>query len=130
MSRNFAYLKNLINLKKSIINGMKYSFIFGFNLGLLPNTISISYNEKKFNRIPTPLIGGCVGLTSFLFSPFLLVNYFCGGVYFDKLYDKYKIDIKRYHQYDGSDNKYAFPSLIIINILSNKNNNKQIENYD
>ena len=37
-------------------------------------------------------------------------------MYFDKLIDKYNINIKRYHQYDGNDNKYAFPSIIMIEI--------------
>lgn len=42
------------------------------------------------------------------------------GTYFDKLYDriqeKYSIQVKRHHQNDGSDNKYAYPSLICIEI--------------
>jgi len=37
-------------------------------------------------------------------------------MYFDKLIDQYDIDIERYHQYDGKNNKYAFPSLLILNI--------------
>jgi hypothetical protein len=42
------------------------------------------------------------------------------GTYFDKLYDriqeKYSIQVKRYHQYDGNCNKYAYPSSICIEI--------------
>lgn len=47
------------------------------------------------------------------------------GTYFDKLYDriqeKYSIQVKRYHQYDGNDNKYAYPSLISIEIKETVN---------
>lgn len=57
---------------------------------------------------------------SLITSPFLITNYFFNGLYFDKLYDKlhdkYDIDVKRYHQYDGNNNKYGFPSIIMIEI--------------
>ena len=44
-------------------------------------------------------------------------------MYFDKLIDKYNINIERYHQYDGKNNKYAFPSLLILSIKSKNENN-------
>ena len=45
-----------------------------------------------------------------------MINYFYNGVYFDKLLDKYDINVERYHQYDVRHNKYGYPSIIIINI--------------
>jgi hypothetical protein len=67
-----------------------------------------------------PFVGGFIGIGVFLCFPFLFTNYMVNGTYFDKLYDKmpekYSIQIKRYHQYDGSNNKYAYPSLICIEI--------------
>jgi hypothetical protein len=44
-------------------------------------------------------------------------------MYFDKLIDKYNINIERYHQYDGKNNKYAFPSLLILSVKSKTQNN-------
>ncbi len=97
--------------------GLCTSFLTGSILGMIPNNPSLKFNGKqKFNKINLPLAGGCLGVLGFIFSPFLITNYFLDGVYFDKLYDKYDIDIKRYHQYDGNDNKYAFPSHIQIEI--------------
>jgi hypothetical protein len=58
-----------------------------------------------------------------MFSPFLIINYFCNGIYFDKLIYKYNINIERYHQYDGKNNKYAYPSSIYLIIKSKKENN-------
>ena len=102
------------------INGIKLgicsSFVTGSCLCLMPNKISVKINKKKINNINLPILGGCFGVFGFLSSPILITNYFCNGLFFDKLYDKYNIDIKRYHQYDGNDNKYAYPSIIIIEI--------------
>lgn len=56
-------------------------------------------------------------------SPLLITNYFCNGMYFDKLIDKYNINIERYHQYDGKNNKYAFPSSLILSVKSKNENN-------
>ena len=36
----------------------------------------------------------------------------------DLLIDKHDINMERYHQYDGENNKYAFPSLLILSIKS------------
>lgn len=106
--------------------GLCTSFLTGSFLFMLPNKISVKVNEKKFNRIDLPLLGGCLGVLGFLSSPFLIINYFCDGTYFDKLYDKYNIDIKRYYQYDGNNNKYAYSSNIKIEINNKEINNKEI----
>lgn len=83
---------------------------------MIPNDLSIKINEKNINRINLPLLGGLIGIASFVSSPFLIANYFIGSSYFDKLYDKYNIDIKRYHQYDGNAYLLSFPSIIMIEI--------------
>ena len=103
-------------IKSKITNGMFCGFAFGYCVGLLPNKIFINFNNKKYNNVPLPLISGCIGSIVFLISPLLIANYFFDGVYFDKFIDKYNFDIKRYHQYDGYNNKYAFPSLLIVSI--------------
>jgi hypothetical protein len=101
--------------------GLCTSFFTGFTLGMIPNKVSLKFNGKqKFYNINLPLAGGCLGILGFVSAPFLITNYFLDGVYLDKLYDKYNIDVKRYHQFDGTDNKYAFPSNIHIEI--NKKN--------
>ena len=97
--------------------GLCTSFLTGLTLGMIPNSVSLKINGKnKFNKINLPLVGWWLGVLGFIFSPFLITNYFFDGMYFDKLYDKYNIDIKRYHQYDGNDNKYAYPSCIKIEV--------------
>jgi hypothetical protein len=94
----------------------------GFALGMIPNKVSIKINGKKtFSNLNLSLVGGCAGVLGFASIPFLLIHYFSNNTYFDKLYDKYDIDIKRYYQFDGNNDKYAFPSLIKIEI-NNKNN--------
>ena len=117
----------ITNLLYKIKKGMIYSFVTGVCCGLFPNKVSISFNNERLN-IPLHIIGGCLGLTAFTFSPFLIVNYMFETAYFDKLIDKYNIDVNRFHQYDGNNNKYAIPSTIIVKISSfkNKNNNKNI----
>lgn len=115
IQNKFAYIGNKIK------NGMIYSYAFGFSLGFVPNDISIKFNEKKIPKIPLPLITGFIGLMSFVSCPFTIGNYLYGGVYFDKLFDKYDINVKRYHQHDGNDNKYAFPSLLQIDIKLSQN---------
>ena len=76
----------------------------------------IYYEDKKYKFLPIPVITGLIGSMGIIFSPLLIINYFCNGVYFDKLVDKYDINVERYHQYDARYNKYAYPSIIIINI--------------
>ena len=76
----------------------------------------INFEDKKYKSLPIPLISGMICSVGLMVSPLLIINYFCNGMYFDKLIDKYNIDIERYHQYDGKDNKYAFPSLLILSI--------------
>ena len=99
-----------------IKNAIIYSFATGFCMGCFPNKLSINLKNKKFNSIPIPLITGLIGSMAIIFSPLLFMNYWCDSVYFDKLLDKYEINVKRYHQYDGQNNKYAYPSLLIVNI--------------
>jgi hypothetical protein len=106
-------IKQYIGLfKKSLY----ISFLSGSLLCLIPNKINLKVNQTKFNRINLPIIGGFLGVGVFLSSPFLIINYLINRTYLDKLYDKFNIDIKRYHQYDGNNNKYAYPSIIMIEI--------------
>jgi hypothetical protein len=104
------------NIKNGIIRGVSYGFISGFCVGCFPNKLSIYYKNKKYKSIPTPLISGLICSMGIFFSPFLIINYFCNGVYFDKLFDKYEITLNRYHQYDGKNNMYGYPSLLILSI--------------
>lgn len=68
-----------------------------------------------------PIACGCVGLLGFVSALFLIINYFLNGTYFDRLYDKYDIDIRRYYQLDRNNKKYAYLSWIQIEI-----NNKEL----
>jgi len=110
-------------MKNIIITSLSYGFVSGFCIGCFPNKLSIKFDDKKYNSLPIPLISGLICSVGLIFSPLLIINYFCNGMYFDKLIDKYDIDIERYHQYDGKNNKYAFPSLLILNIKSKNENN-------
>ena len=103
-------------IKNIIITSVSYGFVSGFCVGCFPNKLSVKFDDKKYNSLPIPLISGVICSVGLIFSPLLIINYFCNGMYFDKLIDKYDIDIERYHQYDGKNNKYAFPSLLILNI--------------
>jgi hypothetical protein len=103
-------------LKNIIITSLSYGFVSGFCVGCFPNKLSVKFDDKKYNSLPIPLISGVICSVGLIFSPLLIINYFCNGMYFDKLIDKYEIDIERYHQYDGKNNKYAFPSLLILSI--------------
>ena len=103
-------------IKNIIITSVSYGFVSGFCVGCLPNKLSIKFDDKKYNSLPIPLISEVICSLGLIFSPLLIINYFCNGIYFDKLIDKYDIDIERYHQYDGKNNKYAFPSLLILSI--------------
>lgn len=107
-------------IKNTIIKSVSYSFITGFCVGCFPNGLMIKIEDKPYKYVQLPLLSGLICSTGVLFSPFLMINYFCEGVYFDKLIDKYDINIKRYHQYDGKNNKYAFPSVLILTIHSKK----------
>ena len=121
-------------LKNIFIKSIKYSFFTGFCVGCFPNNLTIKFNDKKFNHVPIPIIGGTISLLGVMFSPLLIMNYFSNGTFFDKIIDnlneKYSIDVERYHQYDGKNNKYAFPSLVILNINSkDKNTYNFSKNY-
>ena len=99
-------------------NGIVCSFGSGFILGCFPNKIHFKFEEQHYRVPPIPLITGFIGSMSFIFSPLLLINYFFNGIFFDKLIDDYDIDIQRYHQYNNLNNKYAFPSSLVIKIKS------------
>jgi len=96
------------------------SFLTGFCRGLLPNNVHMYYNKRRIALFPIPIMTGLACSMITICSPLLLINYFSEGTYFDKLFDKYEIDVKRYLQYDGNNNKYGFPSLIIINVDKRK----------
>jgi len=108
-----CYINKFKNITKI---GLNAGFVFGFTLGLVPNKIKLTINNVKYSNIPTPIIGGIIGMSLFAFSPFIVTNWIFNGVYIDKLIDKYDYNIKRYHQYDGNDNKYAYPSTIHLEI--------------
>ena len=115
---NFT-LKHTISKVSNVIIG---GFVSGFCIGFcFPNTLHVNFKSKRYinnNFFPIPLISGLICSTGIILSPLLITNYFCNGTYFDRLIDKYNINVERYHQYDGKNNKYAYPSLIIINIQS------------
>ncbi len=110
-----------------IKNGIIYGFVSGVFVGCFPNKLSIRFENKKYNSIPVPLISGVIGSMGIVLSPLLIVNYFYNGVYFDKLVDKYDISVERHHQYDSENNKYAFPSLVTINIKSSNSKTDLID---
>lgn len=103
-----------------IIRSVSCGFISGFCVGCFPNNLCIKFEDRKYNSVPIPLISGLICSVGLMASPLLIINYFSNGMYFDKLIDKYDIDIERYHQYDGKNNKYAFPSSLILSIKSKK----------
>jgi hypothetical protein len=110
-------------IKNIIIRSVSCGFISGFCVGCFPNKLYIKFEDKKYNSLPIPLISGMICSLGLIVSPLLIINYFCNGMYFDKLIDKYNINIERYHQYDGKNNKYVFPSLLILSIKSKNKNN-------
>jgi len=115
-------LKHII---PKVNNLIIYGFVSGFCVGCLPNNkLYINFEGKKYNCFNNniPLISGVICSTGIILSPLLIINYFSNSTYFDRLVDKYNINVERYHQYDGKNNKYAYPSVLIINIKSNKSN--------
>ena len=119
---NFTLKHVATKIKNGIIGG----FFCGFFIGCFPNKLSICFEDKNKNKRiispPIPLISGFIGSIGIILSPLLLINYFCNSVYFDKLFDKYDINLVRYHQYNGL-HKYGYPSLLIINIKSKHKTN-------
>jgi len=111
------------NIKNNIIKSLSYGFVSGFCVGCIPNKLCIKFEDKIYKSPPIPLMSGLICSAGLIFSPLLIANYFCDGIYFDKLIDKYNVNIERYHQCDGKNNKYAFPSLLILNIKSKNKNN-------
>jgi len=119
------YLYNIMDrISKNIIPKVKkliiYGFFTGFCVGCIPNKLTIHYKGKKYNYLNIPLITGVICTTGIILSPLLMVNYFFNGTFIDKFIDKYDIHLERYHQCDGNNDKYAYPSVLIINIQSNK----------
>jgi hypothetical protein len=117
-----------MNFTSKIKNGIICGFVSGFFIGCVPNKLSIRFEDKKYNSLPIPLISGIIGSMGIIFSPLLMVNYFCNGVYFDKLVDNYDINVERHHQYNGQNNKYAYPSSLIINIKSKSDSDTDNQN--
>lgn len=120
-------------MKNIFIRSVSYGFVSGFSIGCcFSNTIICSFENKykKYNSsLYMPFITGTMCSMGIIFSPLIMINYFCNGVYFDKVFDKlidnYDINIKRFHQYDGAkdNDKYAFPSLLVLSIKSKNKNN-------
>jgi hypothetical protein len=106
----------LQKIKNWVIYGVGYGFFTGFAVGCFPNKLHIRFEEQKIYSLPIPLISGLIGCTGVICSPLLVANYICNGTYFEKIVDKYDINLKRRHQYDTRHNKYAYPSSFIINI--------------
>lgn len=104
----------------SKVNNLLFgSFVGGFFLGCVPNKISINFENKKIH-VPIPLMTGFLSTSTVILSPYLFVNYFCNGTKLDRIIDKYDISVERYHQYDGKNNKYAYPTYLVLNITSKK----------
>jgi len=101
-------------IKNLIIGG----FVSGFIVGCIPNELCINFKGKRYKSFQIPLISGLMCSAGIILSPLLMINYVFNCTYFDRLVDKYDINVERYHQYDGKNNKYAYPSLLIINIKS------------
>lgn len=107
-------------IMNNIIRSVSCGFISGFCVGCFPNDLCIKFEDRTYNSVPIPLISGLICSVGLMASPLLIINYFSNSMYFDKLIDKYDINIERYHQYDGKNNKYAFPSSLILSIKSKK----------
>lgn len=108
MSAVFSKLNNIV------VRSVSYGFVSGCCVGCFPNKLSVQFNERTYKSVPMPLLSGLICSVGILCSPLLMVNYFCNGVYFDKLFDRYRICVRRYHQYDDKSNMYAFPSFISV----------------
>lgn len=94
------------------------SFLTGFSIGLIPNRISLYINDKRCTALShyKPIIFGITSVVALGCLPFITVLSITNSSLFDKVIDKYDVSIERWHQYDGNDNKYAYPSIIQINL--------------
>lgn len=106
----------LQKIKNGVIYGVASGFVSGFVVGCFPNKLHIRFEDQEIYSLPIPLISGLIGSTGVICSPLLVANYICNGTYFDKLVDKYDINLERRYQYDVRHNKYTYPSSFIINI--------------
>ena len=140
-------MNNIKNIKNIIKSGMIVGSSSGFLLGMcINNKIRLNikthpYDKTKNFAIPklllTSFCGGIIPPLLLISSPIIIYNYFSNSSMGDKLFDNlienieknYKINCKRYHQYDGKDNKYAFPSYIHITIekINNDYNKNDVD---
>lgn len=103
--------------------GMGGGFAFGFMIGLVPNKVHLEIDNKKYNNVMTPLLGGLVGMAIFPCSSLIIMNWFFNSTCLDKAFDQYDYYVVRSHQYNSRNNKYAYPSSIRIKMKSKKENN-------
>lgn len=117
------------SLKHKLIIISSFSSLVGVTGGFLfgNRVIFIKYGEKPNTlvlRHSIPLISALT--CSFLFptllicSPIIAIDYYGNLCAVDKITDrihsKYLFEYKRYHQYDGNNNKYYAPSNLHITI--------------
>ena len=132
-------IKNIIHIIKS---GMIVGSSSGFLLGMcINNKIRLNikthpYDKTKNFAIPklllTSFCGGIIPPLLLISSPIIIYNYFSNSSMGDKLFDNlienieknYIINYERYHQYDGNNDKYGFPSHIHITIEKLKKSEK------
>lgn len=113
-----------MNNFRNVIMG---SFVVGMSACMVPNQVTIYFNHARYHNIPMPLLGGCIGVASLIASPLLITNYLCNGLFFDKLVDNYDITVIRYHQYNITKSKYAYPSVLMVYINAKQNQGNKYE---
>ena len=98
--------------------------VCGFASGLcIRNDFRLHYGNKRYINIPPPLIFGCIGFMGIICSPLIIANVINGtsiDKMIDKISDNYDFNIERCHQFDDTDNKYAFPSILILHVNKKK----------
>ena len=121
------------NIKNIFGNGVIIGSLSGFIIGMCINNniiLEIKNQEKEIKNyvIPKLIVTTGVGVMIppilFILSPLVIFNYLSNSSVNDKLFDKFKehveknyvITYERVHQYDGNNDKYAFPSAIKISI--------------
>ena len=144
--KRMTAFKNIISMAKIYMAKAKMDmasgFVVGFVVGCIPNNpihiqvsgvqvsgvqvsgvqvSGVQVTGKRYNNVPVPVITAVLGSVCMLIYPLILSNYFLSNCflsnsYIDKWIDRYDFNIQRYHQYDGNNNKYAYPSILEINI--------------
>ena len=127
------------SIKNLFFNGVSIGSLSGLIIGMgINNSISFKITHKKeettkyykiSNPIVTTIAGGLIPSVLFITSPLIVYNYFTNSSIGDKLFDSFKehmeknyiVNYNRFYQYDGHDNKYAFPSHIEISIIKSDN---------